>query len=182
MSGRVFAAAAAASALSLVLTLSGCVGPSRAWQFPPLTNPPQAAYTPPRYNAPQPPPPASQSSEVGAGPTRETTTNLPPRELGAIKAPPPPAPPAEAAPQPTVSLSGDGADRERALRLLDDAGARLAKIDRNKLGRDSAATYDQANDFLNAGRKAALDQDYVAATGDAEKASVLADKLKAAAR
>lgn len=65
------------------------------------------------------------------------------------------------------------------LRLLNDAGARLAKIDRNNLDRDSAATYDQANNFLNAGRKAALNQDYVAATGDAEKASVLADKLKA---
>jgi hypothetical protein len=79
-------------------------------------------------------------------------------------------------------LAGDGEDRNRALRLLNDAGARLAKIDRNKLGQDSAATYDQANDFLSAGRKAALNQDYVAATGDAEKASVLADKLNIGSR
>lgn len=174
MSGRLLAAVASASALC-ALILSGCTGPLANWPFPPLMRPPQPAYSPPLYVPSQSPPPAGEShtSERSRERQRADSRTRPTQRT------PPAAPPAEATPQPTVTLAGDGADRDRALRLLDDAGARLSKIDRNKLRADSAATYDQANDFLNAGRKAALDQDYVAATGDAEKASVLADKLTA---
>lgn len=88
----------------------------------------------------------------------------------------PPAPPAEPLPKPTVTLA-DGPSKERAQQLLNDAGAKLAKVDRNTLGADSATTYDQANNFLQAGRRAATEDDYVAASGFAEKASVLAAKL-----
>jgi hypothetical protein len=180
MLGRVLASTAAAAALCLML--SGCVGPSGSWQFPQLmTPPPPPAYETHRYAPPpQTLPSASESGSVSSGPHESTAPR--PGGLGRTETPPPSAPPAEAAPQPTVTLAGDGAAKDRALRLLDSAGAQLAKVDRSKLSRDSAATYDQANDFLNAGRKAAIDQDYVAATGYAEKASVLASKLASASQ
>jgi hypothetical protein len=87
-----------------------------------------------------------------------------------------PAPPAEPLPKPTVTLA-DGPSKERAQQLLDRAGAKLAKVDRSALGADSATTYDQDNNFLQAGRRAATDEDYVAASGYAQKAAVLAAKL-----
>ncbi len=71
----------------------------------------------------------------------------------------------------------DAPPKERAQRLLDDTAAKLAKVNRKSLGADSAITYDQANNFLQAGRRAATDEDYVAASGFAHKAAVLADKL-----
>lgn len=191
MLGRVLAAVAAASTISLML--SGCFGPSGAGQFPPLMRPAQPPnYTSPRYIAPPSPPSVNQSYPANENPVHERagsranspeSTQVVPLTAPAGAAPPAKAaPPAEAAPQPTVSLTGNVADRDRALRLLNDTGARLARINRNKLGKDSAVTYDQANHFLKAGRKAALEEDYVVATGDAEKASVLANKLKAASQ
>lgn len=177
MLGRVSAAAAAACAISLLL--SGCVGPNGTWQFPPLMRPPQPAYTSPRYAAPQSRQPASPSYRITKGSAAEDHGTSQSDSLGSTHVIPPASQPPAASPQPTVSLAGDGASRDRAVRLLNDASARLARINRSKLSRDSAATYDQANNFLDAGRKAALNQDYVAATGDAEKASVLADKLDA---
>ena len=41
------------------------------------------------------------------------------------------------------------------------------------------ATYDEANAFLNQGKQALAEKDDVAASGFAQKASVLADKLQA---
>jgi hypothetical protein len=76
-----------------------------------------------------------------------------------------------------VTLAGDVASKDRAQHLLDDAGAKLGKVDRNKLNAEGATTYDQASDLLKAGQKAAVDQDYLAASGYAEKASLLATKL-----
>lgn len=175
MLGRVLTAAAAVTAVSLML--SGCINATGSLQFPSFMRPTQpASYTPAPYYEPQSAPPTvieghrvSRNAHEHQGSHRNSS-----RSAQMITPAPPPA---EAVPQPTVTLAGDGEDRDHALRLLNDAGARLAKIDRNKLGKDSAATYDQASGFLSAGRKAALNQDYVAATGDAEKASVLADKL-----
>jgi hypothetical protein len=66
--------------------------------------------------------------------------------------------------------------------LLDATGAKLARVDRNRLTTDSATTYDQANGFLQSGRRAATEEDYVAASGFAEKAAVLAAKLVPASR
>jgi predicted ATPase len=54
-------------------------------------------------------------------------------------------------------------------------------VQRDALGADSASTYDQANTLLQAGRKAATEEDYVAASGYAEKAATLADKLSSGA-
>ncbi|HEY2524218.1 MAG TPA: hypothetical protein VGI29_04110 [Candidatus Binataceae bacterium] len=75
-----------------------------------------------------------------------------------------------------MTLAG-GPSKERAVQLLDNTGAKLSRINRSTLGADSATTYDQANNFLRAGRKAATEDDYVAASGFAEKAAVLAAKL-----
>ena len=79
--------------------------------------------------------------------------------------------------EPSVTLAGDVASKDRAMHLLGDADAKLAIVDRNKLNAESATTYDQANDFLKASHKAATEQDYLAASGFAEKASLLASKL-----
>ncbi len=177
MVGRVLTTAAVGV---LCLTLAGCVGPGGSWHFPQFMTPPPAPAYETHYNAPSPPRPSESRALTGRNEREKTASRPsapPPTQPAAPAAPPP-----EAAPQPTVTLAGDGDARDRALHLLDDAGARLAKVDRSKLSRDSAATYDQASDFLNAGRKAATDQDYVAATGYAQKASVLANKLTPASQ
>ena len=87
-----------------------------------------------------------------------------------------PAPPALPIPTPTVTLA-NGPSKQRAQHLLDDTAAKLARVDRSTLGSDSANTYDQANNLLQAGRRAATEDDYVAASGFAQKAAVLAAKL-----
>ena len=161
---------------ALSLALSGCVGPGGSWQLP-------------SFMRPVPPAPATHYYQPSAG--GEINNNPPankneaPREHVRSRRPPErevpaavatPAPPVQAVPKPTVTLA-DGPSKERAQRLLDVTGAKLARVDRNTLGADSATTYDQANNFLQAGRKAATEDDYVAASGFAEKAAVLAAKL-----
>ena len=175
MLGRILASAGAAA---LCLMLSGCFASGGGWNVPSFMTPPHNAYeghsyTPPRESRPQ-----GEGATLSSKPPREE------EEPGASRQPPSsrPAPPEASAPaaptpQPSVTLADGGASRDRALRLLDGAGARLAKVDRGKLSNESATTYDQANDFLRAGRKAASEQDYVAASGYAQKASVLASKL-----
>lgn len=80
---------------------------------------------------------------------------------------------------PTVTLDNDEAARRRAQNLLDSAHAKLGKVDRSRLNGDDAATYAQATTFADAAQHAIGEHDYVAATGLAEKASVLADKVTA---
>jgi hypothetical protein len=160
---------------ALGLVLSGCFGPGGSWQLPSFMRPPPAPAT--RYYQPSAGgvinnnPPAG---EYGAPAEHVHSRRPPEREVPAAVATP--APPVQPAPKPTVTLA-DGPSKERAQRLLDDTGAKLAKVDRNTLGADSATTYDQANNFLQAGRRAATEDDYVAASGFAEKAAVLAAKL-----
>lgn len=182
-------AARSAAAAALSLALSGCFGPGGSWQLP-------------AFMRPAPPPVAeTHLSEPSAGgeingsvpavknekqakKTRlrhpservEPASEEPESETPAAPPAAPAPPPVEPQPKPTVTLAG-GPSRERAERLLDDTGAKLSRIDRSRLGVDSATTYDQANNFLQAGRKAATEDDYVAASGFAEKAAVLAAKL-----
>jgi hypothetical protein len=161
---------------ALGLALSGCYGQSGGWQIPSFMRPP-------------PPVPATRHYQPSAG--GEISSNPPadeneaPAEHVHSRRPPErvvpaavatPAPFVQPAPRPTVTLAF-GPSKERAQRLLDDTGAKLARVDRNTLGADSATTYDQANNFLQAGRRAATEDDYVAAAGFAEKAAVLAAKL-----
>jgi hypothetical protein len=99
----------------------------------------------------------------------------------AVPSPAPAAPPAVQPPEkPSITLA-NGSSKEHVERLLENAGAKLARVQRDALGADSASTYDQANTLLQAGRKAATEEDYVAASGYAEKAATLADKLSSGA-
>ncbi len=106
----------------------------------------------------------------------ENTGSLPPAPHAAPAAVATPAPPEAPVSTPTVTLA-NGPSKKRAQHLLDETASKLAKVDRSTLGSDSVNTYDQANNLLQAGRKAATDEDYVAASGFAEKAAVLAAKL-----
>jgi hypothetical protein len=122
-------------------------------------------------------PAAESATHVKKTHIRRTANRVAPApEKPEAETPEPPAPTVEAQPKPTVTLAG-GPTKERAVQLLDDTGAKLSRVDRTTLGTDSATTYDQANNFLQAGRKAATEDDYVAASGFAEKAAVLAAKL-----
>jgi hypothetical protein len=168
-----------AAALGLCLTLAGCFGPGGSWQVPKFMRPA--------------PPPATRLYQPSAG--GEINNSSPRAEKGmpaakrhvrhqtahavpvAVATPAPAtSPPVQPIPRPMVTLA-DAPPKERAQRLLDDTGAKLAKVNRKSLGADSAITYDQANNFLKAGRRAATDEDYVAASGFAYKAAVLAAKL-----
>jgi hypothetical protein len=82
---------------------------------------------------------------------------------------------------PTITLDNDQAAQQRAQSLLDSANSKLGKVDQAKLNRADAATYAQAIGFADAARQALGEHDYVAATGLAEKASLLADKVATAA-
>lgn len=165
---------------ALGLALSGCAGPGGSWQLPSFMRPPPPAPT--RYYQPSVggeinnnPPGAENEEHHEHAHSRRSPEHIVPAAVAT------PAPPAQPVPKPTVTLA-DGPSKERAQRLLNDAGAKLAKVDRKTLGADSATTYDQANNFLRAGRKAETEDDYVAASGFAEKAAVLAAKLVPASR
>lgn len=173
MKRRYVARVAATGALGLAL--SGCYGPGGSWQLPSFMRPPPAPAT--RYYQPSAggeinnnPPAKEYEAPAGHVHSRHQPERVVPAAIAT------PAPPVQPAPKQTVTLA-DGPSKERAQRLLDDTGAKLAKVDRNTLGADSATTYDQANNFLQAGRRAATEDDYVAASGFAEKAAVLAAKL-----
>lgn len=176
MRGR-YAGRVSAAAGALCLTLSGCVGPGGSWQLPSFMRPPPPSVPATHHYEPSAgveingAPPAT---EYGA-PAKSTRSRRPSDRIvpAAVATP---APPVKPIPSPTVTLA-DGPSKERAQHLLDDTGAKLARVDRNTLGADSATTYDQANNFLQAGRRAATENDYVAASGFAEKAAVLAAKL-----
>src|SRR3984893_2643460 len=183
MGGR-FVARAAAGALSLAL--SGCFGPGGSWQWPSFMRPTPATYrsTPPAQSLP-----ANAGGERGSAVPAENETPAPNRRsrhtanhVVPVAVPPPaPAPPPQPSQKPTVTLA-DGPSKDRALQLLDETGAKLARVDRNRLTTDSATTYHQANGFLQSGRRAATEEDYVAASGFAEKAAVLAATLVPASR
>jgi hypothetical protein len=181
MEVRFVARGAAAGAL-LSLALSGCFGPGGGWQMPSFLRPPPATY---RYTPPAPSPPSNPGRESGIEnetPAQNRGLRHTANHVAPVAVPTPVPPPApQPAQKPTVTLA-DGPSKDRALHLLDDTGAKLARVDRNTLSTDSATTYDQANDFLKSGRRAATEDDYVAASGFAEKAAVLAAKLVPASR
>jgi hypothetical protein len=82
-------------------------------------------------------------------------------------------------PTSTISMATPGASSDAAEKEIEAAVQRLAHFDRNQLSGPTLATYDQANGFLSQGKQALEEQDYVAASGFAQKASVLTDKLQA---
>jgi hypothetical protein len=87
----------------------------------------------------------------------------------------PPAPTTTA----TISMATPGDSSGSAEKAIATTSDRLARFDRNRLKGPTLSTYDQASGFLNQGKQALAEKDYVAAAAFAQKASVLADKLQA---
>ena len=79
----------------------------------------------------------------------------------------------------TISMMSPGDTSITAEKSLDATGRRLSRLNRDHLNGSALATYDQANAFLNQGKQALAEKDFVAASGFAQKASLLADKLQA---
>lgn len=165
------------------LVVSACTGPGGNWQIPSFMR----STAPAPASIPQYQPSAGEEINGTYSPAESQKVKRHrvrhPRVVpAAAPSPAPPAPPAvQPQEKPTITLA-NGYSKENAERLLENAGAKLARVQRNALGADSASTYDQANTLLQAGRKAATEEDYVAASGYAEKAATLADKLSPAAR
>ncbi len=173
-----------------LLSLGGCVNTPEGWRIlSPMRPLPHATVqrwrTPERENEEIQPtphyaeryvtPPKTQARETApstaAAPHAATSS-----AETAPRTPSPPAP-AQARPVPTVTLADANVSREQVLEMLTQANGKLSGIDRGKLDGNNAATYDQAATFLQQARKAADARDYVAASGLAHKASILADKL-----
>jgi hypothetical protein len=85
----------------------------------------------------------------------------------------PPTAPGSAGPgevKPTVTIGSDENDRTEAERLLNDADARLARVDRAHLGGEDASNYRQAAEFARSAHNALDQRDYLAASSLAKKA------------
>jgi len=78
----------------------------------------------------------------------------------------------------TISMAAAGDSSGNAEKAIAGTSDRLARFDRTRLKGPKLSTYDQASGFLNQGKQALADKDYVAAIGFAQKASLLADKLQ----
>ncbi|MBV8451922.1 MAG: hypothetical protein JOZ29_06565 [Deltaproteobacteria bacterium] len=87
----------------------------------------------------------------------------------------PPRPP----PAPLVTLENSDDAKVNAQRLLDQAILKMTHINRAELMASTASTYQQANELINAAQRALADQDYMAASSLAEKASTLTSQLPA---
>ncbi|HVN29804.1 MAG TPA: hypothetical protein VMT64_15015 [Candidatus Binataceae bacterium] len=76
-------------------------------------------------------------------------------------------------------MASAGNTSDTVAKAIDSTSQRLARYDRSQLNGTPLAIFEAANGFLNQGKQALADKDYVAASGFAHKASVLADKLQA---
>jgi hypothetical protein len=110
-------------------------------------------------------PPPSVPSRAARVPERKSPQSLP-----QTVAPPTIAPP-------TITLENSYAAKSDAQRLIEEASLKLAHIDRTSLTDNTASTYNQANELINAAHKAAAEQDYLAASSLAQKASALTSQL-----
>lgn len=120
--------------------------------------------------APSVSPPAGPNNVASNPPNTQSTLST---KLAPVIPPPGSTPQGE----PSVTLNGESGAAPSTLKLLDDTGRRLGQIDRTRLGAQDGAAYDQASDFLQAGREAMARKDYVAASGFAVKASTLTSRL-----
>jgi hypothetical protein len=159
--------------IGAALALAGCATMATYWPLQsPLGTVP--APTPAR---PETTPTATQ--ETPHSPSRNRTARRKPATAVAT-APGAAAPAAASAPaagETTVSLGDDDGNRLRAQSLLDETGAKLTSINRSQLTPEDAAAYDQASGLVDAARNAMRQQDYLAAAGLAEKASVISRQL-----
>jgi hypothetical protein len=86
------------------------------------------------------------------------------------------APEQPPAPAPVITLE-NGDAKSDVQRLVDQVTLKLAHINRADLPENAASTYQQANELITAAKRAMADQDYVAASSLAEKASALTSQL-----
>jgi hypothetical protein len=80
----------------------------------------------------------------------------------------------------TISMATPGDSSGNAEKAIATTSDHLARFDRTRLKGPTLSTYDEANGFLNQGKQALAEKDYVAAAGFAQKASALADRLQEA--
>jgi hypothetical protein len=170
-----------AAAAMVILFLSGCMGPDGDWMFPSLMTPPsyvsrQYRYIPSsghrrRHRAIA----SARSSDKHYKEVASVTDSAAPKWVrpSLASAPDPPAP------QPDVTLADGEASLEEALRFLNGAETTLAQVNRKKLSGEQVSTYQQANNFIQEGRAAGGQGDYVAASGYGRKALALANLLTA---
>lgn len=170
----------AALALGLLI-FEGCVNTPEGWQILSPMRPPPTTVE--RWHPPENDSVKTQSKTRYAkrhvSPRRKENSaslsrNSSRREASSSETVPAPV---EASPAPTVTLADANISRERVLAMLNQASAKLSMVNRAKLDGNNTLTYDQAAGFLKQARKAAEEKDYVAASGLAQKASILADKL-----
>jgi hypothetical protein len=76
-----------------------------------------------------------------------------------------------------VTLENSDDAKANAQRSLDQATLKMTHINRAELAESTASTYQQANELINAAQRAMADQDYLAASSLAEKASALISQL-----
>jgi len=79
----------------------------------------------------------------------------------------------------TISMATPGDSSGSAEKAIDATSRRLEGFKRSRLSGSTLATYDEAQGFLNQGKQALAEKDYVAASGFAQKASALTDRLQA---
>jgi len=80
-------------------------------------------------------------------------------------------------PAPLVTLDSSGDAKASAQRFLDQATVKMTHINRAQLADSAASTYQQANELINAAQRAMAEQDYLAASSLAQKASALTSQL-----
>lgn len=165
--------------------LAGCSQVYYDWDRRSFGHPPAQVHEAPAPVAAKPPektPPRAQTASVR--PHKRKKPKPPPdmKEMSIQPEPevteaPPPLPPTSA-----ISMAAPVDTSTNAERAIDVTSQRLARYDRARLAGSSLAAYDEASGLLTQGKQALADKDYVAASGFAQKASVLADRLQATAK
>jgi len=167
-----------AAAAIVILFLSGCVGPEGDWMFPSLMTPPSYAsrqyhYTPPSSAHRRRRRAMAIARSIDKKEVASATGSAAPAWVRRTLASASVAP----APRPDVTLADGEASLDEALHFLNGAETTLAQVNSDKLGEQQAATYRQANNFIEDGRAAGSEGDYVAASGYGRKALELANQL-----
>lgn len=153
-----------AVAIAVGAAASGCANMSNYWPRQFVPSPPANSY---RFHG--------EERHEYSRPNTETAA--PNEKASAPRAVLPAAAAAPTEVKTTVTFADDEAKKSLAEKLLNDSNTRLAKVDRSRLSAEDASTYQQAAGLADAARKALEQRDYVAASGLAEKASVLSNSI-----
>lgn len=135
------------------------------------------------FQSHQVPPP-----ETHLAPSQAAPVTRPPRPIrsarirsapGAVSKPSHPrlSLPQRPSPEPLVTLENSDDAKATAQRLVDQATVNLAHVDRAEIPDSIAPAYQQASELISSAQHAMADQDYMAASSLAEKASALLSQL-----